>query len=143
MNLPSESDYKQLHDIYVGMTGHEYPLSFGARSMWERWLYAGFKPNDLSLVIRYIKARVRSGKRQRESFKFMTLIGDTDKFADDLCMARAEARQKQGKFDPGKAGVLKSTGRQEKPLKDTAKTAYQIIQESKALEDFRKFRDSL
>lgn len=139
---PTTEETRALHDSYLRLTGLDLRYSIFHHYHWERWLSEGFTKQELDLVVHYIKRRIRDGSRKLESFKFSNLIGNTERFAEDLSMARAEARDRQSKGDPNKRSVLASTGRIE-PLVNTVRSAAQIMADMKAFEEFKKVKDNL
>ena len=94
-------------------------------------------------MVRYIKARIQDGYRQRESLKFSNLIGDTERFEEDLSMAIARQREARAMPDPNRQSVLTQTGRSSPILGNTARTAEQVIRGDAALKELLKVRDSL
>lgn len=81
-----------------------------AHFRWETWLGQGWTEADLKLVVDYIWKRVKAGKRERESFKLSNLL-EPDRFAEDLSMAKSEARKPV--VAPDKRRVMLATGRAE------------------------------
>lgn len=99
---------------------------------WEFWVAKGYNAHDLHTVIAHIKKRIFQKRRYPESLAFRNLIGNTDRFAEDLAEARAENR---GRVDPGKAAVLRATGR---PVREHshAQPAKEVVE--RLLADLRK-----
>lgn len=100
---------EQLHSQYIKLTGLQVPYSMGRHYYWEQFIAAGHTGNDLSLLVGYIKRRIREKRREKESLMFRNLIQNLENTEDDLSMARAEARIPH--HDPSKASVLRATQR--------------------------------
>lgn len=137
---PTTDQTKSLHAQYNSITGISLPYTMRCHYAWELWLAAGYTSKDLDMVVAYIKSRIKAGKRERESLKLSLLIGDTERFAEDLSMAKAWSRTP--KVDPNKAAMLRATGRNE-VVKDNVKTPAQVLAGMKALEDFRRMAREL
>jgi len=86
----------ELHEHYCARTGFEITLTTDRVRMWNEWL--GFKmppftKDDLSLVINYLRGEIRQTNWQKPTrnigaLKFLNLIGQVDKFEEDLALAR-------------------------------------------------------
>lgn len=143
MNAPTTDETKKLHDFYCNLVAIQLPFSMQRHYLWEHWCSRGFTECDLRDVVRYIKARIQDGYRQRESLKFSNLIGDTERFEEDLSMAIARQREARAMPDPNRQSVLTQTGRSSPILGNTARTAEQVIRGDAALKELLKVRDSL
>jgi hypothetical protein len=85
----------QLHETYVARTGLETLLNPTRQRMWFDWLqWSGrtWTPDDLTRTINYLKAEIRTGKRNEGSLKFTNLIGQPDRFEEDLALAKKNHR---------------------------------------------------
>jgi hypothetical protein len=85
----------QLHDTYVARTGLDTLLNPMRQRMWFDWLqWSGrtWTPDDLTRTINYLKAEIRTGKRNEGSLKFTNLIGQPDRFEEDLALAKKNHR---------------------------------------------------
>lgn len=132
MNITSQHT-AALHTRYLELTGREEPrYTMHHHFCWEVWCGAGYTMADLELVIAYIKRKIRLKERKPESFKFALLIQDGPRFADDLGDAKAALRQ--FKPPPGKASVLKASGRASSEPQRPAKTAADILRESEVVQ---------
>lgn len=127
---------KSLHALYCSLTGRDVRFDWRALELWQLWAAQGWTEEDLILVVNFIKRKIQARKRNPESFRLYNLA-DLGRFEDDLVDARNEARKP--KYSP-RAAVLKASGRPGGPPPPPAKTAAQIMAESKALEDFQKWR---
>lgn len=125
---------QQLHQLYVEVTGHAVSLGFDRERAWFDFLARGFTEDDLRLVIEKIKSGIRRGERRPAALKFHNLIVQLDYFEEDLCEARAIARVKR--VNPGRAAVLRATGRDDRPPTEEAKPVSEVA--LKVLRDFKE-----
>ncbi len=128
-----------LHTEYCRLSGHEIRWDTGRRFAWEHFIYKGFVLADLAIVIKYLKDKIRMGKRTEACLRFRSLIEDTDGFEEHLSEARKvlriHAKEQIQKMDAAKVEILQSTGRpptSERP----AKAVGDIAAGLKAREDF-------
>lgn len=135
MNPPTSEDTQKIHAQYRALTGLDVPYTMQTHFMWESWLAAGFIEPDLACVVRYLKAKIKDGKRPKESLLPRNLIQRTDFFGEDLAIARAETRNEHTPTPRQRA--LDSIGRSEQP-KNTAAPVKDILASSKAFESFRE-----
>jgi hypothetical protein len=133
----TEDQAKQFHCEYLRLTGLDIPLTTTQRFRLERFIFDGGNEADLALVVAYLKRRIRTGHRQRESLLPRNIFADYSNFAEDLSMARAESRQP--KVNKAKQSVLSATGRS-MIVEDTVKSAAQILSDAKALAGLRQWR---
>ncbi|HOC56631.1 MAG TPA: hypothetical protein PKI20_13495 [Verrucomicrobiota bacterium] len=140
---------RALHSAYVLHSGLAIGLDMYRERVWFEWLRRGFTLEDLKLVIRYLRAGIRDGQRNRGALRFSNLIAQPDRFEEDLAEARAQARPRHA--DPARAAVLRASGRPGDPAGAPAKAAGQIaakivsdpVAAAKAYEEFKKFKASL
>ncbi|MCE5278877.1 MAG: hypothetical protein LLG03_12715 [Planctomycetaceae bacterium] len=134
----------QLHALYVTLTGMDIRLDPSREYDWFQWTQAGFTADDLQLLVAEIKRGIRDQTRRPAALKFRNLIGDLQRFEEDLAEARARARAFRP--DPARASVLRSTGRpaaDASPAPAPARTAEQILADNKAFEQFRSLKNKL
>ncbi len=122
--MTTTAQIKSMHEEYCRITGLDLPFSMKHHFQWEVWA-AHFTMADLALVVAYIRRRIKEKKRERESLKFSLLIGDYDRFAEDLSMARSESRIPP--IAPHKAATLRSSGRLDVEPSRPSKTPAEII----------------
>lgn len=105
---------KELHATYVARTGYEIAYNMTRENVWRQWCAWGewkWTPADLSRVIGYLKTEIRKTKRNAGALKFSNLIGQPDKFEEDLQMSqkshedrssnhlRSDAANQAGRYD--------------------------------------------
>ncbi len=127
---------RSLHADYLRYTGLSIPFTMPLHYRLEAWLAHGGNSTDLELVVKYLKRRIRQGKRPMESLLPRNLFSDYSNFLEDLSIARAEARDVR---DPNRDAVLATTGRTA-PVQ-TAKPVADIMAGMKALAEFRQWRE--
>lgn len=128
----SSSDTRSIHEYFneqVRIEGLEIPYTMSVHFMWETWLFNKFTKDDLALVIRYMRYRIRVGKREKESLLLRNLISNPDNFSEELSMSRAWARAPKGHID--KASVLKASGRPSVATEPTAVSAKVVLERPK------------
>lgn len=130
------------HQLYCSLTGLNLPFSINQLYAWEMFC-SRFTDDDLRTVVKFVKDRIKNGRPAR-SFTFRNFISgpnSLDFFAEDLCEAKAEARQKPS--SPARVAVLKASGRPPVPSKKIM-TPAEIMEQSKIMaESLRAFRESL
>lgn len=140
-----EEQIKELHGTYCRLTGVNLPFSQECQFRWEVFIKWGhYNVRDLEVVIAYLRKRIRKGERRQESFRFNYLVGDLERFAEDLSFATAEARKPV--VSAGRAEVLRATGRPVEQPTRPARSINQIMNSPgfKELMDLRdKLRDKL
>ena len=136
-----EQQIKELHGTYCWITAVNLPLRMSCWSGWEAFVkVAHYSVRDLVLVIGYLKKQIRRGERRQESFRFDHLVGDLERFAEDLSFATAEARKPV--MSPGKAEFLRATGR---PVEQPTRPARSInqVMNSPGFKELMDLRDKL
>lgn len=86
---------RQLHDTYIARTGLEIVLNMARERLWADWLTWSsdtWTPDDLTLTIRYLKTEIAKGNRNEGALKYSNLIGNPERFEEDLALARKEHR---------------------------------------------------
>lgn len=126
----------QLHQQYQHCTGLSIPFTMQLHYRLEHWMVQGGTAADMELVVRYLKRRIRQGKRPMESLLPRNLFSDYSNFLEDLSMARADSRPKP---DPAREAVLAATGRTI-PVQP-AKPVADILAGCAALAEFRAWRE--
>ncbi len=101
----AEQRIRELHQLYCDRTGHE-EIEFNDLRLrqWHEWLHfrkqRPFTADDLIRVIGHIRQGIHKGERNEGALKFTNLIGNPDKFEEDLSLAMGamKARQAADKF---------------------------------------------
>lgn len=75
-----------------GVTFKANGVLTGRERAWCEFLKAGFDENDLREVLSWLRLRIKIGKRDIGCLRFSALIGCTDRFNEELGLARAERR---------------------------------------------------
>lgn len=84
-----------LHAHYCARTGFEMILNDPRRRMWWDWCcYAAWtwSKDDLGRVIGYLLRQIKIDKRNEGALKITNLIGQPDKFEEDLGLAKKAAK---------------------------------------------------
>jgi hypothetical protein len=82
-------EIERLHGIFCELTGQEgFSLRFGRDRVWWDWMRCGWGEEELRLVVRYLRRGIADGRRNPGALKFSNLIGQPDRFEEDLAEAR-------------------------------------------------------
>ncbi len=121
------ADIPNLHAAYQAATGYVLRLDMYRERQWFDWAARGFTQPDLLIVIQHLKRGIRNQTRNSGSLRFSNLIGQPDRFEEDLAEARQVIR-KPTPIDPNRAAALRATGRPSAPPSPDGKTAAQILE---------------
>jgi len=132
---PSSDDTQRIHAQYRALTGLDVPYTMQLHYAWEQWLINGWKEPDLACVVRYIKQKIKEGKRPKESLLPRNLVMRCEFFAEDLAISRAESRNER-KETP-RQSILRAAGRPEQP-KTEARPVKDILGSCKAFEQWKQ-----
>lgn len=130
----------ELHATYVRETGISLALSADRMAAWQRWQSRGWDARQLQGVIREINRGISKQERMPGALRFANLIGSPDKFEEELGLARAAYRRRNGRKRPvvpaGKAEVLRNTGRPENAIhSETGRMVTPPEPEARAVKD--------
>lgn len=113
-NLPQL--VKDLHAAYEGRTGYVVVLNMMRERMWLDWLVWSnytWTVEDLARVIGYLRKKIAKGDRNDGALKFGNLVGQPDKFEEDLNLAQEEARKSPYRPRAARAPVALAAGEEE------------------------------
>ncbi len=128
--------HDEIHRLYQTITNRDMPCTMAMHFQWNMWKSKGWTSDDLVLVVNHIKGLIKEDRRRPESFRFMNLIGNVERFNEDLSEARAYARIP--KRTP-RQEVLEATGRTES-VKDTSRTPAEVLASANAFAQFKAWR---
>ena len=80
-----------LHQLYSQLTGQMLPLRYHRERMWWELLRAGYTPQEVRLVIRYLQREIRAGRRNVGALKLSNLL-QLDRFEEDLHISHVRLR---------------------------------------------------
>jgi len=86
------SDIPTLHKLYCQLSGFDLRYNIDRERAWYEYIKAGFTAEDLRLVLAHLRHGVIHGGRYPGCMGFTRLIWNLDKFEEDLCEAKAIAR---------------------------------------------------
>ena len=97
--MVERADIVALHRLYCELTGWDLPLRFDRERAWHEWIRVGNTPDDLRVVIRWIRAGIANAREQRDpthrrnqgALRFSNLICQLDMWDEQLAAARAWA----------------------------------------------------
>lgn len=81
---------KDLHATYVARSGFAIVLNMQRENDWRAWCQFSdwlWTAEDLARVIGYLQEQIRETKRNTGALRFSNLIGQPDKFEEDLQLA--------------------------------------------------------
>jgi hypothetical protein len=84
---PLEQQIDHLHRHYCRLTGQNLSLRFDRQRLWYEFLHAGFTPQDLERVLRYLQREIRRERRNVGALKLSNLLA-LDRFEEDLNISR-------------------------------------------------------
>ena len=76
-----------VHQLYTQLTGQSLSLRYDRERMWWDLLHAGYTPQDVRAVIRYLQREIRAGRRNVGALKLSNLL-QLDRFEEDLQISR-------------------------------------------------------
>lgn len=128
---------------FTELTGNPVCQSYICQGEAREFLNAGFTEDDLTLMVRYRNATVKDPSILRAMLRWRFVIGDPQRFAEDLPEAKAHFRKNRTATD--RERVLCSTGRVAERTETVGRTAQQVMSEAgkRAFEDFKAFRRTL
>jgi len=106
----------EIHRAYCEATAFEIPLMACFERQWFEAIQNGLTADDVRLVVKDRMRRIRDGVRHQECLLIRNFIQTEEAVGEVLCEAAAIRARMRGKhFCPGKAEVLRATGRSDKP----------------------------
>ena len=76
-----------VHQLYTQLTGQSLSLRYDRERLWWDLLQAGYTPQDVRAVIRYLQREIRAGRRNVGALKLSNLL-QLDRFEEDLQISR-------------------------------------------------------
>ena len=76
-----------VHQLYTQLTGQTLSLRYDRERLWWDLLHAGYTPQDVRAVIRYLQREIRAGRRNVGALKLSNLL-QLDRFEEDLQISR-------------------------------------------------------
>lgn len=128
----------RLHEVYVQTTGVRLPWNFHRQGQWEEWIRHMIREMaaaDIRVTMEELLETVIRRRRRMYAEKpaicaamirFGKLAGNPDECLEDYLQHVAETRPRPS-FSPGKAAVLRSTGREDAPPGEPPKIAADLI----------------
>lgn len=114
MPLPADpiSHVRRLHSEFEARTGYAIRWNLHRENQWSawcRWADWDWAERELAMVIFYLRGKISKGERNEGALKFDNLIGQPDKFEEDLNLA-LEARKGAPTFRPKAPAPAKPAG---------------------------------
>ncbi|MFZ0711731.1 MAG: hypothetical protein WAM53_16960 [Terrimicrobiaceae bacterium] len=82
---------KDIHRLYCQLTGQQLTLRYDRERLWFEFLRAGFAPQELRRVVRYLQKEIRAGRRNVGALKLSNLL-QLDRFDEDLNISQVRLR---------------------------------------------------
>lgn len=127
-SLCPDSEINSLHQAYCEVQGVTLRMLPAHERWWFNAKQSGMTPEDIRLLIPYRRSRQRQGVRHEESMYLRNIIGSDEAIAsamEEVAMLRAKRRIKT--VPPGKAEVLKATGRDATPETQGVRSVAEVI----------------
>jgi len=117
-----------LHAAYQRLTGLAIHLDMAREREWFDWLKRGFTEDDLAAVIAFHRRTVEDPRILGRMLRFGFLIGQPDRFEEDLAEARAQGARRKAQ---GSRQVVR-TGQTERRVPDagtadTSRRAREVV----------------
>lgn len=134
---------QSLAKLFTELTANPVVMSYLTMGQAREWLNCGFTEDDLRLMVKYRRRVVKETGILKAMLRWRFLIGDPQRFAEDLPEARAYFRNTK-KPVTDRERTLAVTGR-ETIAPDKTKTAAQVLSAAgqKAFEEFKAFRQRM
>lgn len=133
----SLADINGLHAAYCKATRQALCLNPASERYWFNALKAGMSPADLEKALLERQLAIARGERNHPCILLRNVCGSDEAIGDILNEAAAiRARERKPAYHPGKAKVLKATGRDSAPAPGSERAVGEVAQ--KALEGLRK-----
>lgn len=78
---------RQVHALYLQLTGQTLSLGFDRERLWFEYLRAGFTLQQLTQVVRYLQKEIRHQRRNVGALKLSNLL-QLDRFEEDLNISK-------------------------------------------------------
>lgn len=141
MPTSDNTEIAALHRRYMDLTGYALRLDMARENAWGLWLHyareaircveapAGYSPAQaLDDVVGWLRGEIRAQRRNVGSLRFSNLVGQPDRFEEDLSMMLAQRRAADRRPPPNRASVLRATGRPEQEEPPPAAPAAEAIE---------------
>jgi hypothetical protein len=125
------AEVAEIHRLYGQLTGQQLTLHFGRQRLWFEFLRAGFRPQDLEHVVRYLQKEIRAGRRNVGALKVSNLL-QLDRFEEDLNLLHIRLRPPPPHVPPSSSrseGRPSLSGAEEQRLRQHAVTGFQLLRE--------------
>ncbi len=118
-------EINEIHQAFCEALGYEVPLR---ERQWYEALKMGMTSEDIKLVVRFRKERIKAGVRHDECLFFRNIAGNEDAIADVLEeSAMLRARMRIRVVPAGRADVLRATGRSDEPESERVHPISEVI----------------
>jgi len=130
-------EIRRLHATWERLTGQRLVLDAMRERAWFDWLERGLTESDLALLVRDLQGKIRAGKCSPAGLKFRYVVANVDQAEEDVAELKARRRRAAGP-SPGKAAVLRATGREAENPPAAAAQAGDVMRRSAELEQARR-----
>lgn len=122
-------DINAIHKAYCEATGFDLPLMSFFERQWYEALQCGLTCDCVKLVIKDRKRRIQEQVRKPECLLLRNIAGSEGAICDVVQEAAAiRARMRVKVMSPGKAEVLRATGRSDEPEQGPVRSIGEVIQ---------------
>lgn len=128
-----------LHSAYCRLTGRPLTMLMRHIFAWKSFQAHGWNEDDLRLVVNLLKTKIAAKQKWTSCLDFHNVIENESNFSEALAEAKSMARAPK---PTPRDRILRQTGHAV-PQKETVRTAAQILAAMKAVEEMRRFKESL
>lgn len=140
--MTNNDKIQTLHKLYTELSGMNYPLPVSQYWIWEQFIARGHGEPEIRAVIKHLKRGIANQERRGGCLRFSNLLGDMDRFAEELAMAQKEIRKKPS-YSSGKQQVLRATCRPDEPPTSEPQSMAQLIERTKLAAMLHEWKASL
>jgi ribosome maturation factor RimP len=106
----------EIHAAFCQALGYELVLLPPAERQWFEAIQMGMTPEDVRLIVKSRKDRIRAGVRHEECLRIRNIAGSDETISDALEESAAvKAKMRVKVYSAGKSEVLRATGRPDQP----------------------------
>jgi hypothetical protein len=91
MDTNTLAHLRAVHELYCHLTGQKLTLRFDRERLWYEFLRAGFRAEDLKIVVTYLQKEIRASRRNVGALKLSNLL-QLDRFEEDLNISKVRLR---------------------------------------------------
>ena len=122
---------EDIHGLYGQLTGQQLTLRYDRQRLWFEFLRAGFGPQELQRVVRYLQKEIRAGRRNVGALKLSNLL-QLDRFEEDLNILHIRLHpppHRASRSSSKRQSLPSLSSAEEQRLRQHAVTGFQLLRE--------------